>query len=136
VKNPPVLVSVIGFFAALAGFAWLFLGLRLVGFDWFGTLGDLPAFESAALWGWLAVAGGVLWLLAALGLWAMQPWAWLVTMIVAGLALFEAFMYVLAYPGSGLGLAMGILPLVIILYMNSRDVKVHFGLADPKAPQA
>ena len=44
-KNPPILISVLGFFAALAGFAWLFFGLRLLGFDWFGALGDLPAFE-------------------------------------------------------------------------------------------
>ena len=133
-KNPPVLVSVIGFFAALAGFAWLFLGLRLIGFDWFGVLGDLPAFESAALWGWLAVAGGILWLLAALGLWAMQPWAWMAAMIIAGIAVFEAFLYMLAYSGSGLGLGMMIMPGIIILYLNSKDVKVAFGLADP-APQ-
>ena len=38
-RNPPVLISVIGFFAALAGFSWLFLGFRLLGFDWFGLLG-------------------------------------------------------------------------------------------------
>jgi len=125
-KNPPVLVSVIGFFVALAGFAWLFLGLRLIGFDWFGILGDFEAFESAALWGWLAVAGGVLWLLAALGLWAMQPWAWMATMIVAGIAVFEAFLYMLAYPGSGLGIGMMIMPGIIILYMNSKDVKAAF----------
>ena len=42
-KNPPVLIAVIGFFAALAGFGYLFFGLRLLGFDWFGALGDLPA---------------------------------------------------------------------------------------------
>jgi hypothetical protein len=132
-KNPPVLVSVIGFFAALAGFAWLFLGLRLIGFDWFHVLGDLPAFESAALWGWLAVAGGVLWLLAALGLWAMQPWAWMVAMIVAGIAVFEAFLYMLAYPGSGLGIGMMILPGIIILYLNSKDVKAQFLGEEPAA---
>ena len=40
-KNPPILISVLGFFALLAGFAWLFLGFRILGFDWFGILGDL-----------------------------------------------------------------------------------------------
>ena len=44
-KNPPILISVLGFFGAMAGFAWLFFGLRLLGFDWFGALGDVPAFE-------------------------------------------------------------------------------------------
>ena len=57
-KNPPILISVIGFFAALAGFAWLFLGLRILGFDWFGALGDVGKFEQSGLWGWLAFRGG------------------------------------------------------------------------------
>jgi hypothetical protein len=131
-KNPPVLVSVLGFFVAMAGFAWLFLGLRLLGFDWFGALGDLPALEHVGIWGWLAIGAGILWLLVAIGLWAMQPWAWMATMIVAGLAVFEAFLYMLSFPGSGLGLGMMILPGIIILYMNSRDVKAQF-LGDPTA---
>lgn len=131
-KNPPVLVSVLGFFVAMAGFAWLFLGLRLIGFDWFGTLGDIPALESAALWGWLAVGAGILWLLCAVGLWAMQPWAWMAAMIVAGIAVFEAFLYMLAYPGWGIGLGMMIMPGIIILYLNSSAVKAQF-LGDASA---
>ena len=39
-KNPPILISVIGFFGMIAGFYWLYLGLRMLGFDWFGVLGD------------------------------------------------------------------------------------------------
>jgi hypothetical protein len=132
-KNPPILISVLGFFAALAGFAWLFAGLRMLGFDWFGLLGDLPAFESIGIWGWLALLGGVLWLAAALGLWAMQPWAWMFAMIVAGIALFQAFVAMFQFPGTGIGLAMGLLPLVIILYLNGRDVKAAFGLGEPTA---
>ena len=132
-KNPPILISVIGFFAALAGFAWLFFGLRLLGFDWWGLLGDVPRFESAGLWGWFAILGGVLWLAAAIGLWSLQPWAWMFGMIVAGIALFEAFLYMIQYPGSGIGLGMSILPFVIILYLNGRDTKAAFGLADPTA---
>jgi uncharacterized membrane protein (DUF2068 family) len=125
-KNPPVLVSVIGFFAALAGFAWLFLGLRLIGFDWFGTLGDAEAFESAALWGWLLVGGGILWVVAAFGLWTLRRWAWMVAMVVAGIAVAEAFFYMLAYPGSGVGLGMMLMPGIILLYLNSHDVRAAF----------
>lgn len=132
-KNPPILISVIGFFAMLAGFAWLFFGLRLLGFDWFTVLGDVPAFEQAGLWGWLYIIGGALWIAAALGLWALQPWAWMLAMVVAGLALFEAVLYMIQYPGTGIGLAMSILPLIIILYLNGRDVKAQFGLIEPPA---
>ena len=70
-KNPPILVAVIGFFAALAGFGFLFFGLRVLGFDWFGALGDLPVFESVGLWGWLAVITGIVWLIAAIGFWGL-----------------------------------------------------------------
>ena len=132
-KNPPVLISVIGFFAALAGFGWLFFGMRLLGFDWFGVLGDLPALESAGLWGWLAILGGILWLAAAFGLWSMQPWAWMLAMLVAGLAIFEAFLYMLSYPGTGIGIAMMLMPGLIALYLMSSDVKAAFGLAGPEA---
>ena len=84
-KNPPILISVIGFFALLAGFYWLYLGLRLLGFDWFGALGDLPAFEQSGLWAWLAIGAGVAWIAAGYGLWALRSWAWAFAIVVAGL---------------------------------------------------
>ena len=125
-KNPPILISVLGFFGAMAGFAWLFFGLRLLGFDWFGALGDIPALEQTGLWGWLAIAGGIAWLLASFGLWSLQPWAWTFAMIVAGFALFEAFLWFLEAPGTGVGFASAIMPALIILYLNSKDIKSQF----------
>ena len=113
-KNPPILVSVLGFFAALAGFGFLFFGLRVIGFDWFGAFGDLPKYESAGLWGWLAVGTGIVWLLAALGLWALQPWARLFALIIAGFALFEAVLAFIQFPGTGVGFGMAIMPALII----------------------
>ena len=130
-KNPPILISVLGFFGAMAGFAWLFFGLRLLGFDWFGLLGDVQRFEQSGLWGWLAIGVGILWLAAGIGLWATQPWAWAFAMVVAGISLFEAFLWFLEFPGSGIGFAAGLLPLVVLLYLNSRDVKRAFGLDVP-----
>jgi len=132
-KNPPVLISVLGFFAALAGFAWLILGLRILGFDWFGIFGDLPAYDHVGLWGWLVIILGIAWLATALGLWALQPWAWIVAMIVAGFALFEAFLWFVQYPGSGVGFGMAILPFIIILYLNGDAVKAAFGMTEPPA---
>jgi hypothetical protein len=126
-KNPPILISVIGFFAALAGFSYLFYGLRMLGFDWFGALGDLPAFNSVGLWGWLAIIVGIGWLAVALGLWALQPWARVFAMVIAGVSLFEAVLAMFQFTGSGLGFGMAILPLVILFYLNSREVKAAFG---------
>jgi hypothetical protein len=126
-KNPPILISVIGFFAALAGFGYLFFGLRVLGFDWFGALGDLPAYESVGLWGWLAVATGIVWILAAGGLWSLQPWARTFALIVAGFALFEAVLAFFQFPGTGIGFGMAIMPGIILLYLNSSEVKAAFG---------
>ncbi len=129
-KNPPILISVIGFFGVMAGLFWLVLGLRILGFDWFGLLGDLGKFEQSGLWGWLAIGAGIAWLAASFGLWSLQPWAWLFTCIVAGFALFEAFLWFLEYPGTGVGFAAAIMPVIILLYMNSREVKAAFGQTD------
>jgi cytochrome c oxidase subunit IV len=129
-RNPPIMVSVIGFFALLAGFGYLFFGLRVLGFDWFGILGDLPAFESVGIWGWLAIIAGITWFVVAFGLWALQPWARFVAMVIAGLSLFEAVLAFFQFPGSGIGFAMALLPVVILLYLNSREVKDAFGEGD------
>src|SRR6476469_1220402 len=102
-RNPPILISVIGFFAALAGFGYLFFGLRVLGFDWFGALGDLPQYESVGLWGWLGIFAGIAWILAALVLWGLQPWARTFAMIIAGFSLFEAVLAFFQFPGTGLG---------------------------------
>ena len=132
-RNPPVLISVIGFFGALAGFNHLFFGLRALGFDWFGALGDLPALEHVGLWGWLSVFSGVVWILVALGLCAMQPWARLFALIVAGFALFEAALAFFQFPGTGIGFSMALLPGIILLYLNSTEVKAAFGETVPIA---
>ena len=70
-------------------------------------------------------------IIAAGGLWALQPWAWTFAIVVAGLALFEAFLYFLEYPGSGLGLGLSLMPLVILWYLNTAEVKSAFGLYEP-----
>ncbi len=132
-KNPPILISIIGFFAALAGFGYLFFGLRVLGFDWFGILGDLPKYESVGLWGWLAIITGIIWLLAAVGLWALQPWARLFTMIIAGFALFEAVLAFFQFPGTGVAFGMAIMPALILWYLSTAEVKAAFGEAEPAA---
>ena len=130
VKNPPILISVLGFFAALAGFGFLFYGLRVIGFDWFGVLGDLPAYENSGLWGWLSVATGIVWLLAAGGLWSLQPWARTFTMIIAGFALFEAVLAFFQFPGTGIGFAMALMPAFVLWYLSSEGVAAAFGAND------
>jgi hypothetical protein len=133
VKNPPILISVLGFFAALAGFGFLFYGLRVIGFDWFGIFGDLPEYESVGLWGWLSVATGIVWILAAGGLWALQPWARTFTMIIAGFALFEAVLAFFQFPGTGIGFAMALMPAFILWYLSTDEIAEAFNANEPTA---
>ncbi len=132
-KNPPILIAVLGFFAALAGFGNLFFGLRVLGFDWFGVLGDIPAFDGVGLWGWLAVVTGLIWILVALGLWGLQPWARVFALIVTGFALFEAVLAFFQLPGTGVGFAMAIMPGLLFWYLNTSEVKAAFGVGEPVA---
>jgi hypothetical protein len=126
VRNPPVLVSLIGFFALLAGFGFLFFGLRVIGFDWFGLFGDLPPVEHVGIWGWLATITGIIWIAAAVGLWSLQPWARWFAIFMAGLALFEAVLAFFQFPGSGYGFAMAIMPVLILWYLNTPEIKAEF----------
>ena len=135
-KNPPVLIAVLGFFAALAGFGHLFFGLRVLGFDWFGVLGDLPRVESVGLWGWLAILTGIVWLLVAIGLWTLQSWARIFALIIAGIALFEAVLAFFQFPGTGVGFSMALLPALLLWYLNSADVRAAFAEGDEAAEPA
>jgi hypothetical protein len=126
-RNPPILISVLGFFAIMAGFVWLVVGLRAVGFDWWGVLGDLPRYENVGLWGWMAVIVGVCWVAAGIGLWALQAWAWLFANIIAIFALVNAFFLMLAEPGSGAGLVQALMPALILWYLHTAEVKDNFG---------
>jgi 2-oxoacid:acceptor oxidoreductase gamma subunit (pyruvate/2-ketoisovalerate family) len=51
--------------------------------------------------------------------------------IVAGISLFEAVLAFFQFPGSGIGLAMSIMPIIILLYLNSASVKAAFGVTEP-----
>ena len=133
-RNPPILVSVIGFFALLAGFGYLFFGLRVLGFDWFGLFGDMEEYESIGLWGWFAILAAVAWIMVAFGLWALQPWARTAAMIVAAFSLFEAALAFIQFPGSGLGFGMALMPAVILWYFSSDEIKEAFGETEAPAP--
>ena len=132
-RNPPILISVIGFFAALAGFGYLFFGLRVIGFDWFGIFGDLPALDHVGLWGWLGVAIGIVWILVAFGLWTLQSWARLFALIVAGISLLEAVLAMIQFTGTSIGFGMALMPILILWYLNTAEVKAAFAESQPAA---
>jgi len=129
VKYPPILISILGFFAIMAGFVWSVAGLRALGVE-FGTIfGDLPLYDNVGIWGIVALILGVLWIAAGLALWSLRPWAWMFASIIAIFALVNAFFLMIAYAGSGAGLVQALMPALILWYLNTAEVKEAFGLA-------
>ncbi len=127
-KNPPILISVIGFFAALAGIYYIFAGLRLVGFDFFGVFSNTQLTQGYWLYGVMWIVVGVIWVAVAGALWALQPWAWLFAEIIAIFGLISAF-FVMFDLGLAAALGQALLPLVILWYLNSAEVKAAFGMS-------
>ncbi len=135
-RGPPILISVLGFFAVMAGFVWIVGGLRALGIEFGDVLGDLPAYDNVGWWGIFALIVGIGWVLAGLGLWALQPWAWMFAAIVAVIALVNAFFLMVAYAGSGAGLVQALMPALILWYLNTAEVKAAFGVGGEPPAQA
>jgi hypothetical protein len=125
VLRPPVGVAILGFFALIAGIAYIVLGLRLTGWVVFGP-GDIG--DGTFLWGLLTLGGGIAFAAAAFAFWSVQPWAWMFGIILAGLGLIDAFFLWLGTNDLSTGLAAAFFPLIVLWYLNSKDVKGAFGI--------
>ena len=126
--RPPVGVALLGFVALMAGVAYSVMGLRYAGYVVFGR-GDIG--QGLLLWGLLTLLVGILFFAAAFALWATQPWGWLFTHYLAIFGLLEAFFVMIANNSLTDGIAVAIFPLVVIWYLNDRDVKAAFGMGQP-----
>jgi hypothetical protein len=127
--RPPVGVALLGFLALAAGVAYLIVGLRYTGYVVFGR-GELG--DGLFLWGILSIIVGVLFLAAAYALWATQPWGWLFAHYLAIFGLIEAVIVMIANNSLSDGLALALFPLLVIWYLNDKDVKAAFGLEPPR----
>ena len=132
-KYPPILISVLGFFAIMAGFIWLTVGLRAIGIAIGDDIvGNLPAYDNVGWGGIFALGIGIAWVAAGLALWSLRPWAWMFAAVVAVFALVNAFFLMVAYAGSGAGLVQALMPALILWYLNTAEVKEAFGLTGDK----
>lgn len=123
--RPPVGVALLGFIALLAGFAFAIMGFRYTGFVVFGP-GSIGS--GLFFWGLLLLITGIAFWFAAFALWATQPWGWLFTHFLAILGLFNAFFVWVANDSFTDGLAVAIFPLVVLWYINQKDIKAAFGM--------
>jgi hypothetical protein len=125
VKNPPILISVLGFFGAMVGLYYLFAGLRVIGFNFFGLFATAPVTTGWGFWGAMWIVVGLIYLGAAAALWSLQPWAWLFAVILSVFALISAF-FVMFDAGLAPALGAAVLPGLILWYLNTAEVKTAF----------
>ena len=123
--RPPVGVAILGFFGLVAGIAYLLVGFRLVGAVAFGPA---EVGSGLALWGALTIIVGVAFVAAAFALWSLQAWAWLFTMILAAFGILDAIFVMIGTGSLTDGLAVALLPLLVIWYMNSAEIREVFGV--------
>ena len=123
--RPPVGVALLGFVALMAGFAYTIMGFRYTGWVVFGP-GSIGS--GLFLWGLLTLVCGILFIAAAFALWSTQPWGWLFAHYLAIFGVLEAFIVWIANNSFTDGLAVAVFPLLVIWYLNDRDVKAAFGM--------
>jgi hypothetical protein len=123
--RPPVGVALLGFLALMAGFAYTIMGFRYAGFVVFGP-GSIGS--GLLVFGLLTLFVGIMFIAAAFALWSVQPWGWLFTHFLAIFGLLEAFIVMISNNSFTDGLAVAIFPLIVLWYLNGKDVKGAFGL--------
>jgi hypothetical protein len=126
-KNPPILIAVLGFFGLMTSFLYIFTGFRLIGFDWFGAFKDAPATTGLWFWGVMWVIVGAAFAAASLALWTLQAWGWLFAVLVAVFGLISAF-FVMFDAGIAQALGAALLPAIILWYLYTDDVREVFGI--------
>ena len=123
--RPPVGVALLGFLCLMAGFAFSIIGLRYAGFVVFGR-GDIG--DGLLLWGLLTLLAGIMFFVAAFALWATQPWGWLFAHFLAIFGLLNAVFVWIANNSLVDGLAVALFPLIVLWYLNDKDIKAVFGM--------
>ena len=127
VTKRPAGITVIAILALAAGVIYLLQGLRILGYVAFGPG---QAFSNVSFTGWTTVLFGVLWIAVGAGFLSLRPWAWLFGAIVVGFSLIVAFFGNLnGWQFGDMFMAM-IVPLVILFYLTSDNVKRAFGMQD------
>jgi hypothetical protein len=126
----PVGVAIIGFLVLMAGVAHVFAGLTLMGYVvfWDGTIGS-----GLFLWGGFTLVLGLAFVACAIGLWWKMSWAWMLTNFVAVVGLVDAVFVLFASHDISEGLAVALLPAVVLWYLNQDHVKVAFEVDEAAA---
>jgi hypothetical protein len=119
----PVGVAILGALALFNGIGGLIAGAQLMGIVAFGPV---QTGTGVFLTGLIAFVYGVLFLALAYAAWTLRAWAWLAGMLLAMLGLFNAVLVLFATGSVAHGLAVAILPALVLWYLNSDPIRTKF----------
>ncbi len=129
-RQPPIGIAVLGFFALVNGISAAIIGLQLMGIV---TFGPVSTGTGVFFWGLMAFILGVLYVAVAYGAWNLRIWAWTSGMLLAALGILNAVLILFATGDLTKGLAAALLPAVILWYLNSEGVKEAFVKGEQEA---
>ena len=122
----PLGVMVLSLLATVGGIMYLIAGIQMAGVQVFGPAQSGSGFLMSGIF---TIILGLIWLGVGGALWTLQPWGLLFVEIIAVFALLDAFFtFIASNNGFGFqyGLALFILPLVILWYANRPHVQAAF----------
>lgn len=119
-RDRPLGVTIIGVLLLLAGLVVILSGVLI------GSLADLSDIELAVEL--VALVIGLIYIIAAFGFFKGWSWVWLVTMVILVLGI---IIDIASWAIHGMDDIVGLLidliiPVIILLYMNSQNVKAFF----------
>ena len=119
-RDRPLGVTIIGVLLLLAGLVVILSGVLI------GSLADLSDIELAVEL--VALVIGLIYIIAAFGFFKGWSWVWLVTMVILVLGIIiDIASWVIQGMDDIVGLLIDlIIPVIILLYMNSQNVKAFF----------
>ena len=119
----PAGVAILGALALFNGVGGLIVGLRYTGIVAFGPL---QTGSGVFLMGVIAIVYGVLYLALAYAAWTLRTWAWLAGMLLGALGIFNAVLVLLATGDLASGVAVALLPALVLWYLNQDAVRARF----------
>ena len=123
----PFGVTLLAIIFAAAGLTYMMLGFQMTTAV---TFGPVPSGQGTWIWGWLIVLTGLAFWAGGLAAWRLQPWGWMLGMILAIFGLVEAVFALLGTGSLNYALATTAFPLILLWYLNRDKTKAAFGVED------
>lgn len=123
----PFGVTLLAIIFAAAGLSYMMLGFQMTTAVTFG-----PVQSGSGVWiyGWLIVLTGLAFWAGGLAAWRLQPWGWMLGMILAIFGIVEAVFALLGTGSLNYALATTAFPLILLWYLNRASIRRAFGQAE------